>query len=128
MHSGFGALRQHCPMNIEAALGEVGQRMWAEQAEVRRDVARIEQMAWSQQPTDSADPTPSGVQRWHVFDGLRWVHGSRLSFAGVGHCQKRTWIDCPAMMPSSNGRKCALLEHDFLDIDEPYRTSQRRTA
>ena len=28
MHSGFGALRSHCPMNIEAALPEVGAKGW----------------------------------------------------------------------------------------------------
>ncbi|HET9820748.1 MAG TPA: glutathione S-transferase, partial [Burkholderiaceae bacterium] len=31
MHSGFGALRSHCPMNVEALLPEVGRRLWAEQ-------------------------------------------------------------------------------------------------
>ena len=35
MHSGFGALRSHFPMNIEAALPEVGARVLAEQAGVR---------------------------------------------------------------------------------------------
>src|SRR5262245_41584895 len=30
MHAGFGALRSHCPMNIEAALPEVGARVLAE--------------------------------------------------------------------------------------------------
>ena len=38
MHSGFGALRNHCPMNIEASLPEVGARVWAEQPQVRADV------------------------------------------------------------------------------------------
>jgi glutathione S-transferase len=42
MHSSFGALRNHCPMNIEADLPEVGARVWAEQPQVRADVARIE--------------------------------------------------------------------------------------
>ena len=30
MHAGFGALRQHCPMNIEASLPAVGARVLAE--------------------------------------------------------------------------------------------------
>ena len=37
MHSGFGALRNHCPMNIEAHLPEVGAKVWAEQPAVQRD-------------------------------------------------------------------------------------------
>ena len=46
MHAGFGALRDHCPMNIEAALPDVGARVWAEQQTVRDDVMRIE-VAWA---------------------------------------------------------------------------------
>lgn len=44
MHSGFGALRNHCPMNIEAALPEVGAKIWAEQEAVRANVARLIEM------------------------------------------------------------------------------------
>ena len=39
MHAGFGALRSHCPMNIEASLPEVGARVLAEQKGVRGDLA-----------------------------------------------------------------------------------------
>src|SRR3954470_9883573 len=41
MHSGFGALRNHCPMNIEAQLPQIGAIVWRDQAEVRSDVERI---------------------------------------------------------------------------------------
>ncbi len=44
MHAGFQALRHHCPMNIEAALPEVGARIWREQAGVRADVERLSAM------------------------------------------------------------------------------------
>jgi glutathione S-transferase len=44
MHSGFGALRQHCPMNVEARFAEVGERLLREQAAVARDLARIDQI------------------------------------------------------------------------------------
>ena len=46
MHSGFDALRSHLPMNIEAALPAVGERVLAEQPAVRDDVARLFGM-WS---------------------------------------------------------------------------------
>jgi glutathione S-transferase len=46
MHSGFGALRSACPMNIEAHLPEVGQRVLTEQPAVAADLARLESM-WS---------------------------------------------------------------------------------
>src|SRR3954451_3733163 len=41
MHAGFGALRSHCPMNIEASLPQVGAIVWREQPGVRGDVQRI---------------------------------------------------------------------------------------
>ncbi len=44
MHSGFGALRSHCPMNIEARLPQVGHLVWRDQHAVRADVQRLESM------------------------------------------------------------------------------------
>lgn len=55
MHSGFAALRSHCPMNIEARLSSVGSQVWAEQAAVRNDVARITAM-WSAQLDSHGGP------------------------------------------------------------------------
>ena len=40
MHSGFTALRSHCPMNIEAQLADTGALIWRDQAGVRADVQR----------------------------------------------------------------------------------------
>ena len=47
MHSGFGALRSACPMNIEADLSAIGQLIWRDKPAVRADVARIAAM-WSE--------------------------------------------------------------------------------
>ena len=47
MHAGFGRLRTVCPMNIEAALPEVGARLMAEDAGLRQDTARIDQL-WTE--------------------------------------------------------------------------------
>ena len=44
MHSGFGALRSFCPMNIEAQLQETGARLWAEHADLRSDVQQLEEL------------------------------------------------------------------------------------
>eukprot|EP01036_Dinobryon_divergens_P060635 gene60635-80862_t len=41
MHSGFGALRSACPMNIEAHLPALGQLIWRDKPAVRLDVARL---------------------------------------------------------------------------------------
>ena len=48
MHAGFAALRNHCPMNIEAQLPLVGERVLAGEPAVRRDLARIDTM-WREQ-------------------------------------------------------------------------------
>jgi glutathione S-transferase len=47
MHSGFGALRNACPMNIEAQLATAGAIAWRDQSRVRADVQRIIDM-WTQ--------------------------------------------------------------------------------
>lgn len=49
MHSGFTALRNACGMNIRAHLADVGKRLWQDDAALRDDVARIEQI-WSERP------------------------------------------------------------------------------
>ena len=41
MHSGFGALRSACPMNIEADLAATGALIWRDKPAVRADVQRI---------------------------------------------------------------------------------------
>lgn len=49
MHSGFSSLRNACCMNIRANLEDVGKHLWQDNAELRHDVARIEQI-WSERP------------------------------------------------------------------------------
>ena len=123
MHAGFGALRSHCPMNIEASLPEVGRRVWAEQEAVRRDVARIEQM-WTEALQASGGPMLFGsfsavdayfapvVMRLRSYrlpvSAAVQAYGDRLvAVPGV-----KRWIDD------------ALAEQDFLDFEEPYRKSR----
>jgi len=44
MHAGFAALRDSCPMNIEASLPQIGQLVWRDRPAVRDDVARLVEM------------------------------------------------------------------------------------
>src|SRR5262249_27947343 len=55
MHSGFGDLRNHFPMNIDAALPEVGARMLATQPAVRADVERVVAL-WEDALAESGGP------------------------------------------------------------------------
>ena len=120
MHSGFGALRQHCPMNIEAALPDVGVRIWAEQPGVRDDVLRIE-VAWAEALNASGGPFLFG--EFCAADAM---------FAPV--CMRlRTYAlpmthlihDYVGRVATAPGVKAwvadALEERDYLAEDEPYR-------
>lgn len=46
MHGGFRALRNACPMNLEASLHDVGATILAEQPQVKADLDRLTR-AWS---------------------------------------------------------------------------------
>lgn len=123
MHAGFGALRQNCGMNIEASLPEVGQRLWAENAELRADVARIEQM-WTEQLAASGGPMLFGAfsaaDAFYAPVCMRLhSYGLPLGAPAAAYVQRvrqvpgvKAWVDA------------ALAEHDFLDFEEPYRKAR----
>lgn len=121
MHSGFGALRNHCPMNIEASLSDVGRLIWRDKADVRADVARLCGL-WSEllasQPASAllfgdftiADAYFAPVcMRVNTY-GLPLPADLAAYVARVSALPGvKAWIDG------------ALAEHDFIDFDEPYR-------
>ena len=123
MHSGFGALRSACPMNIEAALPQIGALVWRDQPAVRADVQRIVAM-WTALLEEHKGPMLFGdfsiadayfapvcmrLRTYalpvpgHITDYIRRV----CALPGV-----KAWIDD------------ALAEKDFLDFEEPYRTAR----
>ncbi|RZI97637.1 MAG: glutathione S-transferase, partial [Haliea sp.] len=59
MHSGFGALRNACPMNIEADLSRTGAIVWRDQPAVRSDVERIVTM-WAELLDQHRGPRTAG--------------------------------------------------------------------
>ena len=121
MHSGFGALRSHFPMNIEAALPEVGVRVLAEQAGVRDDLARLVGM-WQALLETSGGPMlfgSFGIADAYFAPVLMRLNTYRLPVPATisAYLQRVTalpgvaaWIDD------------ALAERDFLDFEEPYRS------
>jgi len=120
MHSGFGALRQHCPMNVEASLPEVGARVLREQPQVQRDLARIDQM-WSEALTASGGPFLFGafgaVDGYFAPVALRVrTYGLPLSPAAAGYAQRLLAAPGPSAWIAD-----AMQEHEFVPEDEPYR-------
>ncbi len=120
MHSGFGALRSACPMNIEADLSTIGQLVWRDKPAVRADVARLVAM-WGELLAAHKGPMLFGP--FSIADAY---------FAPVCMRLKTYALPVPADISAYIERLCALpgvkawmdgalAENDFRDFEEPYR-------
>lgn len=122
MHAGFVALRQHCPMNIEASLPEVGARLLAEQAALRRDLQRIATM-WGDALRDSGGPFlfgEFGAADAFYAPVVARCRSYALPLPGALQAYAdRVWASSGVAAWAAD----ALAEHDFLDFEEPYRHS-----
>jgi glutathione S-transferase len=127
MHSGFGALRNHCPMNIEAALTDtatmaaVGARALAEHEAVRSDLARIVQI-WSELLQRHGGPMLFGG--FSIADAYFAPVCSRIRTYGLPVPAEITaYIDRVFALPGVAAWVTeAMAEHDFVEVDEPYRS------
>lgn len=120
MHSGFGALRSLCPMNIEASLPEVGARLWAEHTELRNEALRIEVM-WAEALAASGGPFLFG--EFGAVDAMYAPVCMRLrSYALPAPATTTGYVERIRAAPGvAAWISDALAEQDFLDFDEPYR-------
>jgi glutathione S-transferase len=123
MHSGFGALRSHCPMNIEASLPQVGTKVWAEQAAVRANVERIESM-WAQALADSGGPMLFGS--FSAADAFYAPVCMRLRTytLPISNTSKAYIERVAATQGVAQWIADALAERDFLDFEEPHRKAR----
>jgi glutathione S-transferase len=123
MHAGFGPLRQHCPMNIEASLPEVGARVWAEQAEVRQNLQRIE-AAWADALNRSGGPFLFGP--FSAADAYFAPVCMRVStYALPVSASSRAYVERVKATPAVAAWIAdALAEADFIAEDEPYRSGR----
>jgi len=123
MHSGFGALRTHCPMNIEASLPHIGALVWRDQAGVRSDVERIVGM-WTGLLQEHKGPMLFGefsaADAFFAPVCLR-IRGYALPVPGHITDYVRRVCALPAV---KSWMDAALKEEDFVVFDEPYRTSR----
>ncbi|HZT54605.1 MAG TPA: glutathione S-transferase C-terminal domain-containing protein, partial [Burkholderiaceae bacterium] len=123
MHAGFGALRGHLGMNIEASLPEVGARVLAEQPQVRDDIARIVAM-WGELLEQHGGPMLFGA--FGIADAFFAPVVTRLRTYGVSvPAPIAAYIERVLALPGVAAWIAgALAEHDFLAFEEAYRTQR----
>ena len=122
MHGGFQALRNHCGMNIEADLAEVGARVLRNEPGVASDLARIVEM-WQQALGRSGGPFLFGD--FSIADAYFAPVGARITtFALPIPAEIDAYIARVFALPATRAWcEAARQEHDFIVEDEPYRTS-----
>ena len=120
MHSGFTALRSHCPMNIEADLADTGALIWRDQPGVRADVQRLVDM-WSALLQEHGGPLLFG--QFSVADAYFAPVCMRLhTYALPVPAPIKAYVDRVRALPGVQAWiDGALAEKDFLDFEEPYR-------
>ena len=123
MHGGFRALRNACPMNIEASMPEIGVRVLAEQPDVRADLGRLVQ-AWHDALAAHGGPFLFGA--FSLADAYFAPVVARVrTYALPLPNQVAAWAD---RVWASEGVSAwvadALAEQDFRDFEEPYRGSR----
>lgn len=120
MHSGFGQLRSHCPMNIEAALQDKGAELMAREAGLRQDLARVCQLL-QDALAESGGPFLFGsfcaADAFYAPVAMR-IRGYGLPVPPVVGAYMHRLAAAPGVREWISD---ALAEHDFIADDEPYR-------
>ncbi len=122
MHAGFGALREHCTMNIEAVLPEVGARLMRDAPAVRADVERIVQLM---EDALSAHGGPLLFGEFGIADAFFAPVVMRFKTYGLPAPKAvAAYFERVQALPSVQAWVAqALAEHDFRAFEEPYRTA-----
>ena len=122
MHAGFGALRSHCPMNIEARLPEVGERVLREQAPVRADLDRLVDL-WGDALSHSDGPMLFGG--FGIADAYFAPVAMRIeTYALPVPAEIGAWLARLRALPGvAAWITDALAERDFRAFEEPHRAS-----
>lgn len=120
MHSGFGALRSHFPMNIEALLPEVGARVLREQPDVVADLQRL-QALW--EGLLARHEGPLLFDRFSIADAFFAPVVMRLhTYAVPVSPRVAAYMKQVRALPGVQAWIAAALdEHDFRPFEEPYR-------
>jgi glutathione S-transferase len=124
MHSGFGALRSHCPMNIEADLSHIGQLVMRDKPAALADMERIDDL-WSGLLTQYAHTHADGLLfgAFSIADAYFAPIVMRLKTYGIPMSEEATaYIERVCALPGvAAWVSDAMLENEFRDFEEPYR-------
>jgi glutathione S-transferase len=127
MHSGFGALRSLCPMNIDADLTAVGRRLLATEAGLAADLRLLESL-WLPELERFGGPMLFG--RFSAADAFFAPVAMRVTRYGLPLAPPAAAY--VAALCELDAVKAwiadALLEKDFVPEDEPYRQSLNEQA
>lgn len=120
MHSGFGALREHFPMNIEASLPDIGARVLREQPAVADDVQRV-QALWQDLLARHDGELLFG--HFTIADAFFAPVVMRLTTYAVPVSPRVAhYMQAVQALPGVQQWVAgALAEHDFRPFEEPYR-------
>jgi glutathione S-transferase len=120
MHSGFQAVRNRCPMNIEASLPEIGARCATEWPDVAADLHRIDTM-WSEQIGASGGPFLFGA--FSAVDAFYAPVCARIrTYALPLGAAASAYVERVHALPAMQAWcGAARDEHEFVEDDEPYR-------
>ena len=123
MHSGFGALRSHFGMNIEARLPEVGARVLAAQPAARADVERMVAL-WENALAASGGPFLFG--EFSIADAFFAPVATRFRTYGLpASATAAAYIERVLASPGAAAWvRDALEEKDFCTSEEQYRTAR----
>ena len=122
MHSGFGGLRSHFGMNIEAHLPHIGALVLRDRPAVRDELQRLIQM-WSDLLTEYGGPLLFGefsIADAYFAPVCMRIHTYALPVPPLVAAYVARVRALPAVAAWIND---ALAEHDFRAFEEPYRTA-----
>ncbi|MFC4621932.1 glutathione S-transferase family protein [Comamonas nitrativorans] len=123
IHSGFTALRQHCPMNVGARLPAVGARVWQEQADLREDVHHLLERCASLLQDSSGPMLFGAFGMADAYLAPVWLRLQTYALPCAMPASVQAYVQRVLALPALQ-QWCAdaAAENDFVPFLEPYRS------
>jgi glutathione S-transferase len=127
MHSGFVNVRSLFPMNIELHAPEIGPRVLAENPEARTELARLDAILAGELGRSGG---PMLFGEFGIADAYFAPIASRVRTYGLPVSDvSAAWMERVYQLPAMRAWvRDALVEHDWVAVNEPYRAQPSATA